>query len=620
MTEDHNIQEPPRAWRWGHLALFIAVGLAWLGLSFFNLWMGELNQDEGWYLYAAKQLAAGRLPYRDFAFTQAPLVPLAYAACLNWIDAHGILGGRILTWLFGTLGALAALFTAMRAGPRTAQRLAGGLCLILVALNVFQSYYTVVVKTYALASVLLGAGVLAISFVGTRRGGRAALLAGLLLAGATAVRISMGAALALAGLYLLLVRRRVRRWAWLDFTLGGAVGLAGFMLPFWLVGGEGFRFGVLEYHSLRDAGPLFTQLAYKAGCLSRLCQDYFPAAAGSLALLVAALLHAARRGAPAAESRPVQADPPVSDLPPGYTPFLWATALVLGLVHLAAPFPYDDYLVPVYPVFCAAFSATAVRWWLRTERRRFADASPTLRSARRLALLVFAALLCGLHAFSSPRLQDSFLAGRDRIWWNLREQSPVAQLRETAQWVRELTAGDSGTELLTQDTYLAVEANLPVPHGLEMGPFSYCPDWPRDKAARLGVVNRDMLCDLLASGTNAPIAALSGYSLSIRSPEVLPVTTEDALLFRSLLDEHFDLVETIPSFGQAATPLEIWRRTNPDLDEDSPKPAPPEEEEDEDEEPPSAEEDAPAPALPPLPDGGLSARRPANSSLVTRHS
>jgi hypothetical protein len=619
MTENHNIQEPPRAWRWGHLALFIAVGLAWLGLSFFNLWMGELNQDEGWYLYAAKQLAAGRLPYRDFAFTQAPLVPLAYAACLNWIDAHGILGGRILTWLFGTLGALAALFTAMRAGPRTAQRLSGGLCLVLVALNMFQSYFTVVVKTYALASLLLCSGLLALSFVGTRRGGRAALLAGLLLAAATAVRLSLGAALALGGIYLLLVRSRVRRWAWLDYALGGAVGLAGLLLPFWLMGDEGFRFGVFEYHTLRDAGSLATQFAYKAGCLSRLCQDYFPAAAGSLALLVAALLHAARRGAPAAESKPVQADPPVSNLPPAYTPFLWTTALALGLVHLAAPFPYDDYLVPVYPVFCAAFSATAVRWWLRTERRRFADASPTLRSARRLALLVFAALLCGLHAFSSPRLQDSFLAGRDRIWWNLREQSPVAQLRETAQWVRELTAGDSGTELLTQDTYLAVEANLPVPHGLEMGPFSYCPDWPRDKAARLGVVNRDMLCDLLASGTNAPIAALSGYSLSIRSPEVLPVTTEDALLFRSLLDKHFDLVETIPAFGQAATPLEIWRRTNPDLDEDAPKPAPPEEAEAE-EEPPAEQEDAPSPAPPSLPDGGLSARRPSNSSLVTRNS
>ena len=225
--------------------------------------------------------------------------------------------------------------------------------------------------------------------------------------------------------------------------------------------------------------------------------------------------------------------------------------------------------------------ATAVRGWHRTEQRRFATASPGLRSARRLALLVFAALLCGLHVIASPRLQESFLAGRDRIWWNLRDQSPIAQLRETAQWVRELATADGGTELLTQDTYLAVEANLPVPHGLEMGPFSYYPDWPRDKAARLGVVNRDMLCELLASDTNAPIAALSGYSLSIRSPEVLPVTNDDTLLFQSFLAKHFDLVETVPSFGQAATSLQIWRRINPDLDEDAPKPAPAEEEEEE---------------------------------------
>ena len=48
-----------RAWRWGHLWLFIAVAAVWLLLSFFSLWMGELNQDEGWYLYAARQLASG---------------------------------------------------------------------------------------------------------------------------------------------------------------------------------------------------------------------------------------------------------------------------------------------------------------------------------------------------------------------------------------------------------------------------------------------------------------------------------------------------------------------------------------------------------------------------------
>ncbi|MDD4116581.1 MAG: hypothetical protein PHI39_00005, partial [Kiritimatiellae bacterium] len=48
-----------RAWRWGHLLLAVAVGAAWLGLAGMNLWMGELNQDEGWYLYAAGQIRDG---------------------------------------------------------------------------------------------------------------------------------------------------------------------------------------------------------------------------------------------------------------------------------------------------------------------------------------------------------------------------------------------------------------------------------------------------------------------------------------------------------------------------------------------------------------------------------
>ena len=123
------------------------------------------------------------------------------------------------------------------------------------------------------------------------------------------------------------------------------------------------------------------------------------------------------------------------------------------------------------------------------------------------------------------------MAGRDRIWWRLREESPVAQLRDTAKWVRALNTPESGTHLLTQDTYLAVEAGLPVPHGLEMGPFSYYPDWEREKAERLGVMNRDMMLELLKTETNAPIAALSGYSLSIRSPEVQEVVRDDQLAF-----------------------------------------------------------------------------------------
>lgn len=560
MDAPGKMEEPcPRAWRGVHLILLLAVAASWLVLSGLNLWMGELNQDEGWYLYAAKQITEGRLPYRDFAFTQPPLLPLVYSWAYSWVGNLGLLGGRVLTWIFGALGVLASIWLAMRTGPRPVQRLTGGLCFILVAINLYQSYFTTIVKTYALAGMFLCAGLAVLSFVGRRHGFRAAVLSGFLLACATATRISLGASLALGGLYLLVCRRRLKAWAWLDFALGGGLGLAVTLLSFRMLGGDGFLFGVVEYHSLRDAGPWLPQLAFKIGCLSRLAQAYYPAAIGGLFFLLMAFRHVARRGAPIEGTEPSAPAPQPQDIPPGFTVFLWVTVLVLALVHLAAPFPYDDYQVPLYPVYCAALSATAARWWLRVENRRFSTSSLESRSARRLAILTVLWLVCGLYAFGSPLAQSWFVAGRDRIWWRLREQSPVAQLQDMGKWVRNLTLAEGGTQLLTQDTYLAVQAGLPVPRGLEMGPFSYYPEWPRDRALRIGVMNRDMMMELLATATNAPIAALSGYSLSIRCPEVEEIVREDQVAFGKILQERFEPVESVPGFGQAGTTLKIWR-------------------------------------------------------------
>lgn len=542
----------------GHIALLLAVGGCWLTLSALNLWMGELNQDEGWYLYAAKQITEGRMPYRDFAFTQPPLLPLVYSWAYSWVGHFGLLGGRVLTWIFGAMGTLATVWLAMRSGPRKAQRLTAGLCFILIAMNLYQSYFTTVVKTYALSGMFLGAGLAMLSFVGRKKGFRAAAGAGFLLACAAATRVSLGAELALGGLYLLVCHRRLKAWAWLDFALGGLLGLSLTFLPFLALGKEGFLFGVVEYHSLREAGPWMMQMAYKIGCLSRLTQAYLPGAAIGLFLLIAAGRRMASRRHPTSGHEPPLDEVWPDDIAPGFNAFLWVSVLALGLIHLAAPFPYDDYQVPVYPLFCAALAATGARWWLREEMRRFSGDSPASRSARRLALLTVVWLMCGLHAFSSPLAQDWFVAGRDRIWWRLRKQSPVAQLRDQAKWVRDLTLAKSGTHLLTQDTYLAVEAGLPVPRGLEMGPFSYYPDWPRKKAEHIGVMNRDMMLDLLAMETNAPIAALSGYSLSIRSPEIEEISREDRMAFDALLQERFERVESVPGFGQAATLLEIW--------------------------------------------------------------
>jgi hypothetical protein len=411
---------------------------AWLGLSGINVWWGELNQDEGWYLYAAKQMAAGLVPYRDFAYTQAPMLPLSIRGPSRGWGASGCWAAAASPGP-GTLGLLCATWLAMRAGPRPAQRFTGGLAFILIATNVYQSYFTTVVKTYSLASLFLSAGLLALSFVGPRKGFRAATAAGFLLACAAATRISLGAALATGGLYLLVCRRSLRPWAWLDFGLGGLLGLALTVLPFAMLGRDGFRFGVIEYHSLREAGTVFAQIAFKIGCLSRLAQAYYPAAVAGLFLLILAVRYVLlRAGAdePTAELSPKYPGP--GDIAPCFNAFLWITVGVLALVHLAAPFPYDDYQVPVYPIFGAALAATGARWWLREEHRRYGG-SPELRSARRLAVLTGLAHLRALRVFLAAGAELG--RGRpDRIWWRPARGEPRGPAPKWAKWVRELTA------------------------------------------------------------------------------------------------------------------------------------------------------------------------------------
>ena len=51
-----------KAYAWLSAAAFAA-------LAVFAVLFGSLNQDEGWYLYAAQLAGEGKMLYRDFFFT-----------------------------------------------------------------------------------------------------------------------------------------------------------------------------------------------------------------------------------------------------------------------------------------------------------------------------------------------------------------------------------------------------------------------------------------------------------------------------------------------------------------------------------------------------------------------
>ena len=482
---------------WWALALSASVVLGAAAVG-----MGGLNQDEGWYLYAANLVSEGKILYRDFFFTQGPIMPWVYSRFV-WIwKAFGLLGARCFTLGLGALGLLSALGLARRLAPKESRNTVAWMVLLLLGCNLYHLYYLAIPKTYALASlfVLLG------FYLATFDTFLCAFGAGVLLAFAAGTRISLGALLPVIGLAFLWGRK----WkALAGFCLGGLGFLA--LVYGGLLCDDAARAGFVaaqRYHAARGG----SDCVWVVGSVSRLVRWYLPV----FVVLGLALAQMFRSGVDE-----------VAGLR-GRSAVLGWGFLAVFVLQLLAPFPYEDYQVPVMGLL-AVFAAV-----------NFVNGG---RLPERGWLLLLVLGLSFANSFGSPLLEKWATNGQDRFWTLKKSSTELSQLRQVAQRIEQLDPG--GTELLTQDLYLAIETGRHVPAGLEMGPFA----WLTDAQWRQ-----------LLETTECPVAALSGYTFAIRPPKCDQRPVEEQLGYWQILKRRYHLVDREEAFGQQATPLIILRR------------------------------------------------------------
>jgi hypothetical protein len=479
-------------------------------LSATAVWLGALNQDEGWYVYAARLVGEGKMPYRDFFYTQGPLLPLVYCAFSFCWENWGLLGARVLTWVIGAASVLFAVGLARRLVSPEKRAVAGLTAFLLLGSNLYHLYYVSIPKTYALAALFAAMGFFNLTFI--REGGRKALAAafasGACLAFAAGARISLGALLALSGLYLVFSRRYLAATL---FALGGFLVLGAVYGPF-LLDGEALEglIAAQKYHTARGG----FDIVFSVGSVSRLVRWYLP-------LFVIFGLGVFCGGFSARSALPIA----------GF-------AAVFAL-QMSAPFPYEDYQVPVMGLMAAAAAA------MYADMSRVSPLSAE-EGGRKVLLalgLAFAA------SFGSPLLERWTTDGQDRFWTLKKEKSELAQLRDTARRIEAIDPG--GKDILTQDLYLAVETGRKVPEGLEMGPFSMLTDgeWRR-----------------LLKSAPCRIAALSGYSFAVNPPKCDETPVAVQMKYWQLLKERYELEFTEKRFGQNQTTLLVLRRKETETD------------------------------------------------------
>lgn len=508
--------------RYWTLAIF---GMACLAAA--AVWMGALNQDEGWYLYAANMFADGKMPYRDFQYTQGPLLPMVYSF-FTWVwNGWGLLGARLFTLFLGLVSVYVFARTAADLAPEDRRHEAALVTVFLLGCNLYHLYYIAIPKTYALASLLVACGfrwlVRGVSGKGCRRLALIPLqplfTAGLFLAFAAGARISLGAILCVVGCWFLF-RREWKRLAW--FCAGGFLGLGIVYGPYLF--DQGALAGLVaaqKYHAARGGfNAVFT-----VGSLSRLVRWYLPV------FIVLGLGLGMKVKSEAAAVHGNDEDPAVRLLT--MTPaILLLCFLAVFSVQMLAPFPYEDYQVPIMGLL-VIFAAVM----LVGSEPRTTNHEPRTTNL----LLVFGlAYAC---AFGSPLLQEWTINGQDRFWSLKKQKTELAQLRDVAETIEALDPG--GKTILTQDLYLAVETGRKVPEGLEMGPFAMMSDeqW------------RELLSDC-----ECEIAALSGYTFAINPPRCDERPVDQQMEYWDILRRRYDFVVREDDFGQNATPLLILKR------------------------------------------------------------
>ena len=428
---------------WAGSLLIVGVYLAG---ARWHIYHGAQNTDEGFYAVATRAVAQGEMPYRDFGFTQPPLVLYANSLPLRLIG-FGLFQQRVVN---GVWAALALGLAAGWLAGRTRAAWGWGLGL-LFATSAPWMYFIHLGKTYGLTTLL--AMLAALAFLRLPAGPRRNFVLGVLAVLGVGTRLPAAPFFGTLWLLALWPGRRPTGREVLTAFFGLAMAAAVVVLPFGLAAPEAAWFWTVDFHRLSLPSNTW-----------RLDWRELVALAPAVWLLggMALVVVAARRRLLTREAGVIMAS---------------GVALAANLLPTGV---YEEYGVP-FLLPLATASAALVADELRRHRRAAAWALT--------GGLVAAQLLTAPALYYNLRPERR---GTASAWLTPRapDYDPAlpAELAGARRVVEAALAPDA--PFIGPNLILAAETGRPVPPELRMGPFACTDEMPPERAARLHLAAR----------------------------------------------------------------------------------------------------------------------------------
>lgn len=503
-----------RAAPWIAVAVYALVALAYLV-------RGRINFDEGWYLYAARLVYGGEIPYRDFAYTQTPLLPYVYGLPQALLSSLWV--GRITSLVLATAG-LGMLVVVVR---RLARPLTAVLTALLVAAVPPVVYFLTITKTYALSFALFAATLLALTSGRPQR-----IRYPLAVAAASAMTLTRSAGAGLAATVFVFCLVTAESWAVRRNVVLTAAGFVAALGAFILAAPASAMWNLIGYHQqLWDGVGFRTRLSEVLGRLPEWFSWY---AVASIVILLAVVL--------AVVSRPTRAycrsQGAIGVGAVGVITFL-------GLQLAASQFNPVEYAAPVYPV--------AVALALVVIDRFLVDGEIVLPGAARRWGVVVPAVAMGVAGvlrlapsdFVDPARSELGLPAADRLGEYVAEHT---------------TPGGEVLALWRQDVNITADRQG-VPD-VSVGIFSYT-DLPTARAETVHFLNLPMLLSLLEQRRPAAVVLDDLDWAVLETNGFFSAEPGDPGAVADLLEEGYELAyeqQGDSGAGDGRERVEVWLR------------------------------------------------------------
>jgi len=484
------------------------LALVYAALAAFHVAYGDMNVDEGFYATATRAVWQGEMPYRDFGFTQPPLVAYVNAPMLG-LTRFGLFPQRVVNGVWGLLALLLAVRLVCRRGGASA-------ALTLAAIFTCTTgwlYFVHLGKTYALTSLLVMG--MATVYVEMKPGWIKSTLLSLLVVLATACRLPAVPFLALLWLAALGEGGRPTWRRVLIAVATLACSAAIILLPFIIAAPEQTWFWTVEFHRIsvpkKDWHVSWNDLVGLAP-----------------AVWLVVILAVVRR----AFARPSWKQPEIA---------VAGAALVTLAVNLLPGGAYQEYGVP----FLLPLAASALIL-LEPAVARYSAWGRGLTTG--VLLVASVALIPAIDWSKLPPEKQTFPSALLPLSTRPYDFALPESIATARTIVRQLLP--PGQPFVGPNIILAIEANRPVPRRFRMGAFSCTRDYDEKEADRLHLATFPGF-DFQVRDPATPIIGLHpeikfDYGWSMPSFEFQP--PEVFALLQSYIVQDFEIMQSDRNF------------------------------------------------------------------------